>query len=62
MRPIGFLQSVNKRWNERLDFLLGHDHTENFGDLPIERPVIEPLELEMIHRINLVAEAFESTD
>ena len=32
------------------------------GDLPIERPVIEPLELEMIHRINLVAEAFESTD
>ena len=88
MRPIGFLQSVNKRRNERLDFLLGHDHTENFdlgrvshlahlvgksrvprktkivtdGDLPIERPVIEPLELEMIHRINLVAEAFESTD
>jgi len=32
------------------------------GDLPIECPVIEPLEFEMIHRINLVAEVFQGTE
>jgi hypothetical protein len=31
-------------------------------NLPIERPVIEPLQFEMIHRINLVAEIFQGTD
>ena len=87
-RPIGFLQSVNKCRNERFNFLLGNDHTQNFdlggvshlthvvsktsiprktkivpcGDLPVERAVIEPLEFEMIHRINLVAEVCQSSE
>jgi hypothetical protein len=31
-------------------------------DLPIECPVIEPLQFEMIHRVNLVTEIFQGTD
>ena len=87
-RPIGPLQRVNKRRNERLDFLLGNDDTQNFdlggishlahvvsktsiprktkivpdGDLPVECAVIEALEFQMIHRINLVAEGCQSSE
>ena len=32
------------------------------GDLPVECPVIEPLQFEMIHRIDLVAEVFQSSE
>ena len=31
-------------------------------DLPIERPVIEPFQFEMIDRVNLVTEIFQGTD
>jgi hypothetical protein len=31
-------------------------------DLSIECPVIEPLQFEMIHRVNLVTEIFQGTD